>query len=171
MAHWNTLPRIALIAATTTTLAGCGVIFGGSTENIHVASTPRGATIVAEPAVGTSTAPTSLELPRKSGYVITATLDGYEPAEATIRKGMRGGILALDILFTGLIGVVIDAATGGWWDLSPDDVTLVLEQKDASLDGPDEVRVQLGLDESGPAPALNLSADHEGVTVTVRPID
>ena len=171
MAHRHTLTQIALVATLSTALTGCGVIFGGSTETIRVGSTPRGATIVAEPTVGTSTAPTALELPRKDSYVITATLDGYEPAEATIRKGMRGGILALDILFTGLIGVVVDAATGGWWDLSPDDVTLVLEQKDASLDGPDEVRVHLGLDESGAAPALNLSADHDGVVVTVRPID
>jgi hypothetical protein len=102
---------------------------------------------------------------------VTATRDGYAPAEATIRKGMRGGILALDILFTGLLGVVVDAATGGWWDLSPNDVTLVLERRDASLDGPDEVRVHLALDEDASTPALNLSADHEGVTVTVRPID
>jgi hypothetical protein len=118
-----------------------------------------------------STAPTTLELSRKNSYVVTATRDGYAPAEATIRKGMRGGILALDILFTGLLGVVVDAATGGWWDLSPNDVTLVLERRDASLDGPDEVRVHLALDEDASTPALNLSADHEGVTVTVRPID
>ena len=84
---------------------------------------------------------------------------------------MRGGILALDILYTGLLGVVVDAATGGWWDLSPNDVTLVLERKDASLDGPEEVRVELGLEEKGGAATMNLSADHEGVTVTVRPID
>ena len=72
-------------------------------------------------------------------------------SRASSRSGRRGGILALDILFTGLLGVVVDAATSGWWDLSPNDVTLVLERRDASLDGPDEVRVDLNLDEEGGA--------------------
>lgn len=164
------LPRTALVAAMTTALTGCGVIFGGTTETIRIDSAPQGARIVAQPPVGTSTTPTSIELPRKDSYIVTATLDGYEPAELVIRRNMRGGILVLDIL-TGLIGVVVDAATGGWWNLSPDEATLVLVQRDASLDGPDEVRVELGMDDSEDTPVLDLRSDHRGVTIHVRPID
>jgi hypothetical protein len=39
---------------------------------------------------------------------------------------MQGGILVLDILFTGLIGVIVDAVTGAWYKLSPETATVSL---------------------------------------------
>ena len=63
---------------------------------------------------------------------------------------MRAGPLILDILFTGLIGVIVDAATGGWWDLNPEDVTLALERVDDSVDGPVAIEVSISSSRNDP---------------------
>ena len=89
-----------------------------------------------------------MELERKNSYTITASREGYRDATAQIRKSMRMGPLILDILFTGLLGVVVDAVTGGWWDLQPDNVTLVLEQTDPAQAGPDVITVMLSFQEA-----------------------
>ena len=65
---------------------------------------------------------------------------------------MRSTSLILDILFTGLIGVIVDAATGGWWELSPDDVTITLERADDSVDGP--VAIEISISKSKDSPGL-----------------
>ena len=46
------------------------------------------------------------------------------PQNFRFAKKMRTGALVADILLTGLLGVVVDALTGGWWNLEPDDSTL-----------------------------------------------
>ena len=91
----------------------------------------------------TFSTPASLELQRKNSYVLTASLDGYQPAELQIRQEMRTGPLVLDILFTGLFGVVVDALTGGWWNLEPDDSNLVLERVATTGVGPDRIEVRV----------------------------
>lgn len=170
MKHHRYLARMTVIGLTAFGAAGCGAIFGGTHEDIRIASVPTAARVSSDPAVGSATTPVTLELPRRNTYVITASLDGYESAEVVIRQRMRVGILVLDIL-TGLIGVLVDGLTGAWYDLSPDEATLVLEQRDASLEGPDRVRVRLGLDGSGDAPTLTVTPDDAEVRITVRILD
>ena len=142
------LPPTAL--ALTVSLAGCGVIFGGTTKNISITSAPSAATITTAPQTGTSTTPTTLSLERKNAYTLIARRDGYNEAQYRIRKSMRAGPLILDILFTGLIGVIVDAATGGWWDLNPEDVTIVLERAGDSVDGPRVIEVSIGSSKANP---------------------
>ena len=129
-------------------VAGCGVLFGGTTKSISITSAPSAATINTQPPTNVFTTPTSMELERKNSYTITASREGYRDATAQIRKSMRMGPLILDILFTGLLGVVVDAVTGGWWDLQPDNVTLVLEQTDPAQAGPDVITVMLSFQEA-----------------------
>lgn len=149
-------------------VSGCGVIFGGSSEVVRITTTPSPAQITAEPAIATASSPASLELPRKNSYVITASADGYEPAELAVTQNMRTGILVLDILFTGLIGVVVDAVTGGWWDLEPNNATLVLERiEGAMIDGPEKVHVSVRLVDGDDAKVLSATADHPGVTLEI----
>lgn len=135
--------RGALVAATLTLpLAGCGTIFGGTTETIHVGSSPMGATVTTRPETDTYTTPTSIELARKNSYTLHFSRDGYSEATYQVRNRLRGGILALDII-TGIVPVVVDAATGGWYDLRPNDVEVSLEKKDAMVDGPERIRVSV----------------------------
>lgn len=127
-------------------VTGCATIMGGSTQLIQVTSAPTQATITADPEAGTFTTPASLELERKFSYTLTATKDGYRPATARLTKKMRVGPLIGDILL-GLVGVIVDGVTGAWYGLSPENVTMVLEQLNPLDEGPDVIEVTLSVDE------------------------
>lgn len=144
--------------------AGCGTMFGGTSQNVRVASSPDNAEVEVEDGA-THRTPTTLDLERGSEYVLEIDKEGYEAREVEINKSMRGGILALDILFTGLLGVVVDAATGGWYSLSPERVDVSLTQADASDAGPDEIDVQLNADDG----KMKVDSD-EPVTIEVRKV-
>ena len=108
-----------LLAVLLPTLLGCGTMFGGTREIITATSAPDVARITTSPESGSFTTPASMSLERKHSYTLTFTKDGYEPATFQINKKLRGGIVVLDVLFTGLLGVIIDATTGGWYTLQP----------------------------------------------------
>lgn len=149
--------------------AGCGAMFGGSRQTVHVDSSPPASVQVVQTGM-TQNTPTALSLPRKDNYVLTFEKDGYEARRVEVQRKMRGGILVLDILFTGLIGVVVDASTGSWYKLVPDRVTTVLTKKEgASSDLPETVNVTLCLDnEDEYLQNLSASADASGVTIRVE---
>jgi len=125
-------------------MSGCGVITGGTTKTINVVSVPTAASISSNPSSGTFTTPTALELERKNSYTLIATKEGYSEAQFQLQRRMRTGPLILDILFTGLLGVIVDAATGGWYDLQPEMVTISMEQLDPAMPGPDFIEVRIG---------------------------
>lgn len=121
--------------------SGCGAIFNGSRQTIAAQSAPEGAQITVEPGGMKYTAPTEMSLERKHSYVLTFRKEGYSDATFAIRKKASTGIIILDVLFTGLIGVVVDAATGAWNSLSPEAATVTLTKVNASIEGPDQVRI------------------------------
>ena len=151
------------------TLSGCGVIFGGTREIITATSAPVGARITASPSVGNFPTPASMSLERKHSYTLTFTKDGYEPATFQINNSIRGGIVVLDILFTGLIGVVVDAVTGGWYKLEPKSAVAVLTQSDGFTNGPEtiEINISVGASEDG-KDKVSIDATRPGVLVRVE---
>ena len=82
-----------------------------------------GVSVTTVPVTGTLTTPASVALERKNSYTLTFMAEGYESSEFQIQHQMRTGILVADILLTGLIGVVVDAVTGGWYKLEPKTVS------------------------------------------------
>jgi hypothetical protein len=53
---------------------------------------------------------------------VKLTLDGYQPFEATITRGTSGWVWG-NIVFGGLIGLAVDAMSGGLYTLSPAQVS------------------------------------------------
>ena len=129
-------------------LTGCGTLMGGGTQMVQVNSAPSGATVTLAPDAGSFTTPASLSLERKYSYTITASREGYSPATARINKSMRTSVLLADLFFFP-IGVIVDAITGAWYQLSPQTVSLVLERGDESVlaAGPDVIEVTVSVDE------------------------
>lgn len=114
------------LAAMVLFLPGCGTIFNGTRQNVRLQSTPNATTVRVDPGGGaTYTTPTTLNLERKNNYTLTFSKAGYESESISIDRNINGGILVLDIL-AGLVGVIVDAATGGWYNLSPSDATVSL---------------------------------------------
>lgn len=149
-------------------LTGCGTILGGSAQEINVSSEPSEATVRFDRVNRTVTTPAEVELKRKNAYEVTFSKEGYTTERTVIESNLRAGILVLDILFTGLIGVAIDAGTGAWNALSPENVSVTLQRQSAAVTGPERIDVRLRTGEtSDGAAALDLEAE-EPVKVRIR---
>lgn len=140
------LTKVVLLALCVA-LTGCGAIFNGSSKTIDIQCSPSGTSISANPEIGDYTCPTTLTLQRKHSYVLTFSKEGYNSKKVEIRKGAQAGIIILDVLLTGLIGVIIDAATGSWNNLKPDQVSVTLEKIETGVVGPDKIEVTLQVSE------------------------
>lgn len=126
-------------------LPGCGLIFGGSSQSISLNSTPDHANVAFKRSGRTVVTPTEVSLARKNEYVLTFEKDGYKPHQEEITHHLRAGILVLDIL-VGLVGVIVDAATGDWYSLKPERFDVTLEKTDTAMAGPSEIHIQVGLE-------------------------
>ena len=124
-------------------LTGCGAILNGSSKMIDIQCSPSGTSISANPEIGDYTCPTTLKLQRKHSYVLTFSKEGYNSKKVEIRKGVQAGIIILDVLLTGLIGVIIDATTGSWNNLKPDQVSVSLEKIETGVVGPDKIEITM----------------------------
>lgn len=121
-------------------LSGCGTIFTGTSQHVRVLSSPDKARIVTAPPTVDYTTPTTINLERKREHTLTISMPGYASQNVQLEKHMRGGILVLDIL-AGLVGIIVDAATGAWYGLSPDTVNVTLARTAENLTGPDTITV------------------------------
>ncbi len=110
-------------------------VFSGSRQSIQVQSSPAATKVTTTPETGEYTTPTTLNLERKNSYTLHFEKEGYSPATFQIQNHTRGGIVVLDVLLTGLVGVVVDAATGPWNGLSPEAAT-VRSNEDRGSPGP-----------------------------------
>jgi PEGA domain len=158
----------AMVLAAAMASTGCGTMFGGSRQLIQAASIPEGATVAAAGTAGSRT-PTSLSLERKNNYVLEFSAPGYTTQRVDVQKSLRGGIVVLDIL-GGVLPVIVDAITGGWYKLSPEQVNAMLTKVDAATPGPDTIGVTLNLDGAGRRDKAEVAivSTVPGVAVTVR---
>jgi len=112
-------------------IAGCGTIVNSSTQDLGISSNPSGA-IVTVNDTNQGTTPVTTELSRKDTHTIKLDLDGYQPYEMIINRSVSGWVWG-NILFGGLIGLAIDAGTGGMYKLSPDEISAQMSES-ASAD-------------------------------------
>lgn len=155
--------KTVIVSTLLASLLGCGAIFNGTRQTITAHSTPDGAILTTEPSTARYTTPASISLERKHEYVLRCEKEGYTPAEFQIQKKLQGGIVVLDVLFTGLIGVVVDGATGAWFKLSPENATLTMTRIDETVEGPKTIQVRVGFKDN----VLSIESDRE-VTFSVN---
>jgi len=130
MSKGNFVVSVLLIAALT---AGCASIIHGSRQDVRVTSVPSGAVVRVNLNNQATTTPGVLTLNRKEiGYVLTFEKQGYKPVEVSLRRTVDGWLFG-NILFGGLVGIVIDFASGSAYKLTPDEVSTVLTQMNVSM--------------------------------------
>ena len=157
------IPILVTVCLLVVTLMGCGAILQGTRQTIQANSAPSAATIAVSPTNEEYTTPASMSLERKNNYVLTFSKEGYTSAKFNIQKKLSGGMLVLDVLFTGLLGVIVDAATGAWYNLSPEVASVSLERLGA-IGGPEEILVRIRLK----GDTLCIESDEPGVNVRVE---
>lgn len=109
-------------------IVGCATIMHGTSQSIGFSSTPSGAKVTVDNQERGHT-PVIASLSRKDNHIVKIEMDGYQPFEATITRSVSGWVLG-NILFGGLIGLAVDAISGGLYKLTPDQVAGVMTKQE-----------------------------------------
>jgi hypothetical protein len=123
---------LALLVAAGLGLSGCATILGGGTsQSVSVASQPAGATFVIKASSGiqfaSGASPQTVALPRKHEYQIEFTAPGYQKQTMTLTQGINGWFW-VNLLFGGVVGMVIDGVDGAMHKLEPAVVNISLQR-------------------------------------------
>jgi hypothetical protein len=107
-------------------LSGCAAIFKGNSSKLDTNSTPKGAKVYVDGNY-MGDAPIRLKLESKRTYAIEFRMDGYKSKTYNVTNHVGAGWIVLDVL-CGLVGVIIDAATGSWYELDQKNINVILEK-------------------------------------------
>jgi len=158
--------RVACLLWLAPALSGCGLVTGGTRQSVYTDASPAGARVESVPqSVGYAT-PTTLELERGKNYTLSFSAPGYAAKTVEVRRSIRPWVVVADILM-GVVPVVIDAATGSWYRLTPASLSVSLDRA-VPGDGPDHVRLSLTMEERPDQNRLRIDSTAPGVTVTVQ---
>lgn len=125
------LKTIAVIGmAVSLSLTGCGAIINSTTQSVRIDSNPGGAKVMVDGQEYGAT-PLAVSLARKKVHVVRIELNGYEPMEYTLNKKISGWVWG-SLLLGGLIGVIIDVASGGVYVLTPEQLSAELQSGQSS---------------------------------------
>ena len=102
----------------------CGTIMQGTTQQIGINSNPSKASVTIN-GQNKGATPMIVDLKRKDSHMIRIELDGYEPYETTLTRKVSGWVWG-NIVFGGLIGLVVDASAGGMYNLTPEQINAEL---------------------------------------------
>ena len=126
--------RVALLVSVATlsvlTLASCATIIHGAAQDVGISSSPTGASVWIDNSEKGRT-PLITKLSRKDNHIVKIQLEGYQPFEATLTRGVSGWVWG-NVVFGGLIGLAVDAISGGIYKLTPEQISGTLATKTAN---------------------------------------
>lgn len=117
-------------------LTGCGTIMNGTSQKVGFSSTPSSATVTVDGKVLGNT-PLTDNISRKDVHTVKIELAGYYPYEMTLTKKTTSWVWG-NIIFGGLIGLGVDAVSGGLYELTPEQVSADLKKKGVAATGKDD---------------------------------
>jgi hypothetical protein len=101
-------------------LSSCATIMHGTKQSIGISSNPANAGVWIDGQYYGQT-PMIAKLARQDNHFLRIELEGFMPYEVTLTKQMSGWVFG-NVIFGGLIGVAVDAITGGIYRLTPEQV-------------------------------------------------
>jgi len=103
-------------------ISGCATIFKGSEADIRVNSSPAGATIKVN-GINSGLTPQTLSLKRNQTHQIEFSRDGFESVLFNVERKFDIGTTVIGNIFSwGIIGIIVDVATGAAYTLTPADL-------------------------------------------------
>ena len=110
---------------------GCATLFSGSNQTILIDSNPKKAKIeINGEKIGDT--PFSAVLKRNNEYQVKIYLEGYKTYNMYLQKKINGWVFG-NILLGGIIGIIVDAATGAMYNLSPKAINIDLKDENTSV--------------------------------------
>lgn len=122
---------IVTLIACSLALTACATIMHGSSQDVGISSAPTSASVTVDNAEKGQT-PYVAKLSRKDNHIIHIAADGYQPADLTLTRSTSGWVWG-NILFGGIIGLAVDAISGGLYKLTPDQLNATLTKQSASV--------------------------------------
>jgi hypothetical protein len=101
-------------------MSSCATIVSGSRQVVKFDSTPTAATIIID-GVERGKTPFETKLRRADEHTVVIKLEGFKTYETKLTKKFNAWYLG-NIIFGGLIGVIVDPLTGAIYSLSPNKV-------------------------------------------------
>jgi hypothetical protein len=124
------MQKLLLMVMVGLSLGGCATVTRGTTDKVEVITEPAGAQVTTSLGPSCPSTPCTVEVARKSEFVVIVTKPGYRDASvpvATKFSGSGAASMAGNIILPGgTIGVVTDAATGASLDHVPNPVRVTL---------------------------------------------
>ena len=107
--------RISLVMFLLVSLSACAALFNEKTSPVQMYSNPAGAGVwIDGNRMGTT--PISLDLSIKSEHSITFRMEGRDEITCLVNRKVGVAWVVFDVL-GGLVPIIIDAATGSWYEL------------------------------------------------------
>jgi hypothetical protein len=107
--------------------SACATILRGTRDQVGISSQPSGAEVIVDNEFYGKT-PVTAELKRKDKHIVTIKLEGYQPFEMTLTRKASGFVFGNLVFGPGaVIGLAVDALTGGMYNLKPDQVQAELK--------------------------------------------
>lgn len=131
-------------AMTGSIVSGCATIIHGTRQEVGISSTPTGAEVWVDD-IKMGETPVVAKLRRKDTHTVKLVLPGYQPYETTITRSVSGWVWG-NIAIGGLIGLGVDAISGGMYKLSPEQVTgSFAPERAAGLSKEDEIYIDVAM--------------------------
>ncbi len=111
---------------------GCASLLKGVNEEVNIISEPNGAKVYVNGQMLGKT-PLQIKLSAKNTHYIEFVKDGYEKKTFILSSSVEGQWIILDIIF-GLFPVIIDAATGSWYNFDNNYAGVFLEKNISDID-------------------------------------
>ena len=102
-------------------LSACATIIHGMRQEVGILSSPTGAEVWVDN-VTEIKIPVVAKLRRKDTHTVKLLMPGYQAYETTITRSVSGWVWG-NIAIGGLLGLGIDAISGGMYKLSPEQVS------------------------------------------------
>lgn len=134
--------------------SGCASIVHGRYQTVVFTSQPSRAKIIID-GKDVGLTPKSVTLRRmgrlkgepqeKRSYEVKIELEGFYPYELKVKRGVDGWFYG-NVLIGGLVGIIVDVATGSMYQLSPDQVIATLGKTTAVTEkGTDHIYIAVAL--------------------------
>jgi uncharacterized protein YceK len=122
--NYNIAVKMALGAIAIFFTSGCATVIHGTRQDVGISSTPTGASVTIDN-LQSGTTPVFAKLRRKENHVVRISLPGYQPTDLTLTSSVSGWVWG-NIAIGGLIGLAVDAISGGMYKLSPQELSAAL---------------------------------------------
>ena len=114
----NRLISVVAIATLFFGQTGCATIVSGKSQDVTIRSNPAGAKVLIDGMMA-GTTPLLADLKRSKRHEIKIVKEGYVEEMRGTKRGFNWWF-AGNIIFGGIIGIIVDFATGGVYKVEPD---------------------------------------------------